>query len=119
MLSHLAMIREMPCILCEVLGRPQQGLKVDAHHVRIWEGAAQRAHDELAIPLCHNDCHQGPHGVHGDKALLAIAKVDEGDLLAATVRKLMGRQPPRNPAPKRSAKTLPRNKPDWNGPEAA
>lgn len=115
MIAHLAAIRDMPCILCEALGRPQMGRKVDAHHVRIWEGAAQRAHDELAIPLCHSDCHQGPHGVHGDKALLAIAKVDEGDLLAMTIRKLMGRKPPPAKVYKMPSKILPRDP----GPRAA
>lgn len=116
MITHLTTIREMPCALCEALGR-QQTNPTEAHHVRLWVGAAQRNHDELSVPACV-DCHRGPNGIHGDKALLRVANVDEGDLLAATVRKLMGRQPPRIPPPKKTAKSLPRVKPDW-GPEAA
>jgi hypothetical protein len=107
MITHLATIREMPCVMCELLGR-QQLTRTEAHHVRIWEGAAQRAHDELAIPLC-NDDHVGPNGVHGDKALLLVAKVDEGDLLALTLRKLFGRKPPAAKVFKRSSKILERN----------
>lgn len=114
MISHLATIREMPCVLCEALGRSQVH-PTEAHHVRIWEGAAQRAHDELAVPLCGEDCHRGPNGVHGDKALLLIAKVDEGDLLAMTVRKLMGRQPPKAKVYRMPSKILPRD----SGPRAA
>jgi hypothetical protein len=107
-ISHLATIREMPCVLCEALGRQQQS-PTEAHHVRIWEGAGQRAHDELAIPLCGNDCHRGPNGVHGDKALLAVAKVDEGDLLAFTLRKMLGRKAAPQKVFKRSSKILERN----------
>lgn len=107
MIDHLRQIRELDCALCEVLGRTQQS-PTEAHHVRIWEGAAQRAHDELAIPLCASDCHRGPNGVHGDKALLLVAKVDEGDLLALTLRKLFGRKPPPAKVYRVPAKRVPR-----------
>lgn len=47
----------------------------------------QRASDFLTVALCP-DCHQGPLGVHGDRALLRIHKVDELDLLARTIAAL-------------------------------
>lgn len=121
-MSYLAEIVKMDCILCELLGLPQTS-KTDAHHIRLGVGAAQRNHDELAVPLCHNGCHQGPRGIHGDRSLLRVANVDEADLLAFTIRKRNGGNIPR-PSKVRefkptTSKNLPRIKPDWNGPEAA
>lgn len=110
MISHLATIREMDCVLCEVLGRTQRW-PTEAHHVRLGQGMSQKAHDALAIPLCSEDCHRGPCGVHGDKSLLLVAKVEEDDLLAMTVERLMGRLPKPRPAYKRPAKILPRGFP--------
>lgn len=78
--EHMAWIVSLPCILCEVLRRCQ-GSKTDCHHVREGQGGAQRAPHMLTIPVCHGDCHQGPQGIHGDRTLLKIAKVDELDLL--------------------------------------
>jgi hypothetical protein len=106
-MSHLATIAGMPCVLCELLGLPQTS-KTDAHHVRTGAGMAQRQHDDLAIPLCHDGCHQGPRGIHGDRSLLNVAKVDELDLLAMTIRKLNGTKPPREKAYKQGSKILPR-----------
>jgi len=90
-MSHLATIAAMPCVLCELLGLPQVS-KTDAHHIRTGAGMSQRQHDELAVPLCHDGCHQGPRGIHGDRSLLRVAKVDELDLLAMTIRKLNGQK---------------------------
>lgn len=112
MISHLATIRDLPCALCEALGRKQTD-PTEAHHVRLWVGAAQRNHDELTIPACV-DCHRGPNGIHGDKSLMRIANMDEGDLLAATLRKMFGHKPAKVTPFKRHPKILPRN-----GPEAA
>ncbi|WP_375592268.1 hypothetical protein [Chitiniphilus eburneus] len=85
--AHKTSIAELGCVLCRLLGQPQSG-KTDVHHLRTGQGAAQRASDFLVIPLCHDGCHQGPHGVHGDQALLRIAKVNELDLLAYTLQLL-------------------------------
>lgn len=49
---------------------------------------SQRASDMLVIPLCKS-CHQGPKGVHGDKTMLRVFKVEELDLLAITLEKLL------------------------------
>lgn len=80
---HMGHIAEMPCILCTLLGQRQIG-RTYVHHLREDQGMSQRASDFLTIPLCY-DCHQGPHGIHGDRSLLRVAKVSELDLLAATM----------------------------------
>ena len=78
-------VAELGCILCRHLtGRY---VPAQVHHIREGQGGAQRADDFLTIPLCP-DCHQGPHGVHGDKTFLRIAKVTELDLLAMTYEAL-------------------------------
>lgn len=80
---HMGRIADMPCVLCSILGQRQVG-RTYVHHIRAGQGMSQRASDFLTIPLCH-DCHQGPHGIHGDRSLLRIARVEELDLLAAVI----------------------------------
>jgi hypothetical protein len=48
----------------------------------------QRAGNMLCIPLCPS-CHRGPKGIHGDKTMLRIRKVDEMDLLNETLQKVL------------------------------
>ncbi len=84
---HMARIAGMRCICCRLLGR-QQTSKTDVHHIREGQGGAQRAADTLTIPLCHDDCHQGKNGIHGDRTYLRILKMTELDLLAATIEEL-------------------------------
>ncbi|GAA5785690.1 hypothetical protein YWS52_20120 [Chitiniphilus shinanonensis] len=90
-MRHKARVAELGCVLCRLLGQHQSG-KTDLHHIRTGLGAAQRASDFLILPLCHEGCHQGPHGIHGDQALLRIAKVSELDLLAHTFQLLEERR---------------------------
>ncbi len=92
-MSHLATIGAMPCVLCELLGQ-RQASKTDAHHIRTGQGKSQRAPDVLAIPLCHKGCHQGPHGIHGDRALFKQAKVTELDLLGIVFSRLLSAPAP-------------------------
>ena len=84
---HMGRVAEMRCICCRLLGR-QQTSKTDVHHIREGQGGAQRAGDALTIPLCHDDCHQGKNGIHGDRTYLRILKMTELDLLAATIEEL-------------------------------
>lgn len=86
-MTHLADVRAMPCALCSILGLTQES-KTDAHHPRFAAGMAQKSSDALAIPLCHSQCHQGPKGIHGDRSLLKIAKVDEAGLLAWKIERM-------------------------------
>lgn len=83
---HLTRVAELGCILCDVLGHP--GTPAQVHHVRAMQGMAQRAQHWLTVPLCQAH-HTGPTGVHGDRSALKNAKVDELDLLALTLEKLL------------------------------
>lgn len=90
--AHLQRIRALPCVLCDMLGQAQQ-FPTSVHHIRTGQGMSERASHYLTIPLCNDPqrrggCHQGDEGVHGDRTLLRIAKLDELDLLAATIERL-------------------------------
>lgn len=61
--------------------------RVELHHPREEQGAAQRASDWLVIPLCREH-HQGPLGIHRRKSFFGRTKLEELDLLAATLRAL-------------------------------
>ncbi len=83
---HKARVAKLPCMLGYVLGEAHGPVQV--HHIREGQGLSQRASDFLTIPLCR-ECHQGDLGVHGDRTLMRIAKVDELDLLAITIEHLV------------------------------
>lgn len=85
---YMNRVAELGCVLCEIIGC-EGDTPANLHHVREGQGMSQRAQNWLAIPLCPA-CHQGQHGIHGDKALLRLAKVDEMDLLARTIERLNG-----------------------------
>ena len=85
---YIDLCREVDCVLCELLGQPQQGRTIP-HHIRHNQGGAKRAPDTLVVTLCY-ECHQGDLGIHGNKSLLHIAKVDELDLLAMTIARIAG-----------------------------
>jgi hypothetical protein len=82
-LAYMAWIKRQRCICCELLGREQESV-TDCHHIRADREARS---DYLVIPVCHDDCHQGPKGIHGDKTWLRMLKVSEWGLLAATLER--------------------------------
>jgi hypothetical protein len=82
---YLARVAALECVLCARLGTHHVPSTV--HHIRTGQGTGERASDYLTVALCP-DCHQGPHGIHGDRSLLRIAKVEELDLLALTIEAL-------------------------------
>jgi len=77
-------VGQLPCVLCARLGMTQRS-PTTVHHDTTSAGMAQRSGDFLAAALCQNECHQGPHGVHGDKRRLRAAKVEEADLINDTI----------------------------------
>jgi len=77
--EYMGLVKRVPCVLCGILGS-QQTSPTDAHHPRDGAGMAQRTGDFCTIALCHDDCHQGPLGIHGDRTLLRMAKATEWDL---------------------------------------
>lgn len=80
---HLNRVHDVPCVLCGAM-------PVEAHHMREGQGMSQRASDWFSIALCP-ECHRGPLGIHGDRTLLRIKKLDELDLVAMTLEALYGR----------------------------
>lgn len=80
------LIARMPCALFSHLGEPQPS-GTTVHHIRAGQGLSQRAGHFLVLPLCH-EAHQGPGGIHGDRSLWRIAKVDELDLLDKTIEQV-------------------------------
>lgn len=83
---HLSRVAELGCILCDLLGHP--GTPAQVHHIRAGQGMAQRAQHWLTVPLCEPH-HTGHKGVHGTRQALKDARVDELDLLALTLERLL------------------------------
>lgn len=75
--KHVGRVKELECGVCNAAGPSQ------AHHVK------QHAQFTV-IPLCV-DCHVGPvNGLHGQKRMWSLMKLDELDVLDNTIRKLYG-----------------------------
>lgn len=74
---HMDKAASLSCVLCDT--RP-----VELHHIREGQGMSQRASNFLVVALCPA-CHRGPIGLHGDRSLLRIKKLEELDLLAMTI----------------------------------
>ena len=79
----MARVAQMPCVLCGA--QP-----VEVHHIREGQGASQRAQDTLTVPLC-SEHHRGASGIHGlgRRGFYTRYKLDELDLLAATLERLV------------------------------
>jgi len=53
--GHLRFIRREPCCICG------DDVHVEAHHPRFTAGFGEKAHDDLAVPLCgrhHRELHR-------------------------------------------------------------
>ena len=73
--EHLARIKALPCALCEAAAPSE------AHHII-------QHRQYLAIPLCA-DCHRGGfNGIHGQRRLWSVKKVNEWDLLNETIKRI-------------------------------
>ena len=72
---HLALIKELPCSVCDAPGPSE------AHHIK-------QGLQYTCVALCV-DCHRGPVlGIHGQKRMWAIKKMDEMDALNVTLKNL-------------------------------
>jgi hypothetical protein len=71
---YLARIKELACSVCDAPGPSE------AHHVI-------QGLQYTCISLCA-DCHRGPSGWHGTKALWRIRKMDEMKALNITLERL-------------------------------
>ena len=74
--DHITKIKEMNCGVCNA------SAPSDAHHIVQHE-------QYLCIPLC-KDCHQGAfNGIHGEKRIWNVYKLDEMIVLNETIRTLL------------------------------
>ena len=74
--AHIEAVKALPCSVCDEPG------PCDAHHIK------QGQHFTV-VALCKS-CHQGAlMGLHGQRRMWAIKKMDEVDALAVTVERLM------------------------------
>jgi hypothetical protein len=95
--AHLARVKALPCACCKTKNKPR-----DAHHT-------VQGNHFTTVPLCHEDCHQGAHGIHGDQALMKVRHLTENDMLNWTNRMLeFGTE---RTDRKSSTRTVPANKP--------
>ena len=73
---HLARVKELPCSVCDEPGPSE------AHHVK-------QGSQYTCVALCP-DCHRNQVlGLHGQKRMWSIKKMDELDALNITIERLM------------------------------
>jgi hypothetical protein len=82
---YMGRVAKIGCVLSAYLG--QGFVPAELHHLREGQGMSERASDFLVIPLCP-EYHRGPNGLHGNKSIMRIAKLEELDLLALTIEAL-------------------------------
>jgi hypothetical protein len=80
--EYIGLVKSMPCSVCGADGPS------DAHHPRTGAGMGQRNPDWTAISLCKN-CHQGDRGIHGDRSMWKVFKIDEMGALARTIENVV------------------------------
>lgn len=73
---HLARVKELACSVCDQPGPSE------AHHLK-------QGSQYLCIALCP-DCHRGQfNGLHGQRRMWSVRKMDEIDALAVTIERLL------------------------------
>lgn len=74
--AHLQAVKSLACVICNA---PPPS---DAHHIK-------QGNHYTAVALC-KDCHQGSfNGIHGQKRMWNVMKMDENDALNETIRRLL------------------------------
>mgnify|MGYP003506109723 CR=1 FL=1 len=74
--AHVARLHELPCAVCKTVAAP-----LEIHEIK--QGAWF-----TSIPLCA-DCHRGSkNGLHGQRGMWRLYKMDELDALNETLRML-------------------------------
>lgn len=76
---YIVLVKLQPCSVCDAGGG--EAAPSDAHEINQGQWFT-------AIALCHS-CHQGPLlGLHGQRRMWILKKMDEIDALAVTVRRV-------------------------------
>lgn len=74
--EHLGRVKELPCSVCDTPGPSE------AHHYK-------QHRQYTCIALC-SDCHRGNfNGLHGQRRMWAVKRMDEADALNVTIQRLM------------------------------
>ncbi len=84
--AHMARVAALPCVICGYW-------PVSVHHVISGRFSQRKAPDTQTIPLCWNH-HQGPEGIHTDKAAWEALHGPDIDYLAIVADALAGEQTP-------------------------
>jgi hypothetical protein len=74
--AHIVRVKELPCSVCDASGPSE------CHEIKqgVWF---------TSIALCP-DCHRGSvNGLHGQKRMWSVMKLDEIDALGITIERLM------------------------------
>jgi len=87
--AHLARVRSLPCIACE-LNNLAQTTPTEAHHIRDGVGMGQKAGDHEAIPLCSFHHRTGFSSFHLAPATFKWLYGSERRLLDLTLERLKG-----------------------------
>ena len=83
--NYLAAVASLGCVVCRNLGYGDTPANV--HHIRLGQGASQRASDYLVIPLCATHHQHGGYGVaiHAGQEAWEALYGSELELLAQTI----------------------------------
>lgn len=71
---------------CCVCGAPFAHI----HHILEGRTPGRRSGDFCTVPLCW-ECHEGTHGIHGDRERWKLRNMDELERLDETLRSLYGK----------------------------
>tara|TARA_R110002126_G_scaffold62477_8_gene160837 strand:+ start:1143 stop:1415 length:273 start_codon:yes stop_codon:yes gene_type:complete len=74
--AYVGLVKELPCSVCDA---PPPS---DAHHVK-------QHRQYTCVALC-KDCHQGSfNGLHGQRRMWSVMKMDEQDALNVTIERVV------------------------------
>ena len=80
---HMGRVAALPCAVCG--NEP-----VEVHHLIQGRTPGVKSDDWLTIPLCP-DCHRGTlNGIHGQKRMWDVMRINEHDALSRTLEQLYG-----------------------------
>lgn len=73
---HVDLVKSLPCSVCDKAGPS------DAHEL-------EQGNWWTAVALCR-DCHTGKNGIHGQKTMWRVMKMNELDALGITIARAYG-----------------------------
>ena len=79
---HMGRVAELPCVVCGAHG-------VHVHHILEGRTPGRKPSGWLTCPVCPS-CHTGTNGIHGDRAMWKVHKLNELQALAMTLERLYG-----------------------------